>query len=240
VQCVILAGGLGTRMRPVTAALPKALLPVGGRPFAEWQLRWLSSQGVTDVVFSIGHLGHLIREFVGDGAAWDLAVRYVDEGGQLRGTGGAVRLALDEGVLEESFFVLYGDSYLSVDLGAVEQAFGATPAAALMTVYRNDGRFDRSNAVFSESMVTRYDKRATLPPPDMRFIDYGLSVLRRQVVDQRIPAGTVLDLADVYSRLSADRLLAGYEVKERFYEVGSVQGRADLEALLSAPDEPVG
>src|SRR5271166_4792229 len=114
------------------------------------------------------------------------------------------------------------------------------PGAALMTVYRNDGRFDRSNAVFSESMVTRYDKRATLPPPDMRFIDYGLSVLRRQVVDQRIPAGTVLDLADVYSRLSADRLLAGYEVKERFYEVGSVQGRADLEALLSAPDEPVG
>src|SRR5882724_3079057 len=118
-QCVILAGGLGTRMQPLTRRLPKTLLPVLGRPFAEYQLGWLADQGVRNVVYCIGFLGDQVRAFVGDGRRWRLRVDYVDEGSLLMGTGGALRLASDAGVLEPGFLVLYGDSYLPIEMAAV-------------------------------------------------------------------------------------------------------------------------
>ncbi len=99
------------------------MLPVAGRPFVYWQLAWLAAQGADGAVLSIGHLGAQIRDYVGDGAAWRLPVTFVEEGDDLRGTGGAVRLAVDEGVMGDSFFVLYGDSYLQVALPVVEAAF---------------------------------------------------------------------------------------------------------------------
>ncbi|HTZ09626.1 MAG TPA: sugar phosphate nucleotidyltransferase, partial [Acidimicrobiales bacterium] len=155
-QCLVLAGGLGTRMLPVTEQVPKCLLEVAGRPFAHWQLEWLASEGVDRVVFSIGHLGQAVRREVGDGSRFGVRVDYVDEGPELRGTGGAVRLAVEGGGLDESFFVLYGDSYLTVDLGAVARTFARRGAEALMTVFRNRGRWERSNAVFDGTMVTLY------------------------------------------------------------------------------------
>src|SRR5580698_4019540 len=109
-QCLILAGGLATRMRPLTETIPKALIPAEGRPFIDHQLGWLASHGVTDVVLSVGYLGGALRDHVGDGAAFGLRVRVVDEGRELRGTAGAVRLALDEGALDERFLLTYGDS----------------------------------------------------------------------------------------------------------------------------------
>src|SRR4029077_4747165 len=115
VQCVILAGGLATRMRPLTERIPKSLIPAGGRPFVDHQLEHLAAHGVTEAVLSIGHHGGALRAHVGDGARFGLGVRYVDEGSELRGTAGALRLALDEGVLEETFLVTYGDSFLPVD-----------------------------------------------------------------------------------------------------------------------------
>ncbi len=154
-QVVILAGGLGTRMRSVAADIPKCLIPVAGRPFADHQLRWLARRGVTDVVYSIGHLGEQVRAFAGDGARWNLEIRYVDEGSDLRGTAGALRLALDTGLLEERFAVLYGDSYLDADLKAVDAGHRASGLPALMTVYRNAGRWEESNAVFDGTLVTR-------------------------------------------------------------------------------------
>ena len=232
-QCLILAGGLGTRMRPATERVPKALLPVAGRPFADWQLRWLERQGVTDVVLSTGHLGSMVRDFVGDGRRWGLAVAYAEEGDQLRGTGGAVRLASELGLLGERFFVLYGDSYLPIDFPAVERAFTAAGRPALMTVYDNSGRFDESNAVLEGGRVVRYEKGLAEPPPEMHYIDYGLSVLERRVVDELVPAGSVADLAAVYGTLAARGQMAAAVVTERFYEVGSTEGLADLEAHLS-------
>ena len=154
-QCVILAGGLGTRLGELARTRPKTLALVGGRPFADHQLGWLAGQGVDDVVYCIGHLGDQIREFVGDGSQWGIAVRYVDEGDRCLGTGGALRLAHDEGVLADHFFVLYGDSWLSVDLGLVERRFGGIRAPALMTVFRNDDQFDTSNVWFA----ARADRR---------------------------------------------------------------------------------
>src|SRR5215813_15422576 len=234
-QCIILAGGLGTRMRPLTDKMPKALVPVMGTPFADWQLRRLAHQGVERVVYSIGHHGAMLREFVGDGSRYGLAVDWVDEGPRLLGTGGALRRALDVGALEEAFFVLYGDSYLPTDLRRVARAWRDSGLPALMTILRNQDRWDRSNAVYADGRVLLYDKSR---PPQwrsrMHWIDYGLSVLTQPVIANAVAPEAVFDLADLMRQLSINGLLAGLEVTERFYEVGSPEGVRDLENYLSA------
>lgn len=238
-QCLILAGGLATRMRPVTQTVAKAVLPVAGRPFAEYQLEWLAASGVTDVVYAIGFLGEQIRDAVGDGSRFGLRVRYVDEGDELLGTGGAVRLAYDDGALGAAFLILYGDSYLRYDPGRAWREFERRRPDALMTVYRNEGRLEASNAQLQGGMVVRYDKRASDPLSEgMHHIDYGLSVIDRDAVVPEIPAGEVVDLADVYARLSGEGRLAGLEVSERFYEIGSTAGLAELEELLASGEAP--
>lgn len=231
-QCLVLAGGFGTRLGRLTADRPKALVRVAGQPFAHWQLHWLAEQGVDRVVFSVGHFGEAIRDFVGDGLRWGLDVAYSDEGERLRGTAGAVRLAADLGLLDDHFFILYGDSYLSVELSAVERTFTDSGHSTMMTVYRNDGRFDRSNVVFRSGEILRYEKGLADPPPDMQYIDYGLTVVQRDVIEQRVPSGVVADLAPMFQALSEEGLLAGFEVVERFYEVGSPTGLKELTAVL--------
>ena len=234
---MILAGGLGTRMRPLTETCPKALLPVSGQPFVHHQLEWLARHSVTDVVLSIGYLGEMIRSFVGDGRAWGLDVRYVDEGPRLRGTGGALRLALDQGVLKDSFLVTYGDSFLPIDFGNVYGALLRCGKPALMTVFRNEGAYDTSNVIFDRAagIVELYDKRRTSRPAgDFAFIDYGLSAMHSSVIRDGVPAQQTCDLADVYKVLSLRGDLAGYEVQERFYEIGSSDGLVALEERLKA------
>lgn len=221
-------------MRPATETMPKAMLTVAGRPFASWQLELLRRNGVRKVLYAVGHLGELIEDYVGDGSQWELSVSYTREFGELRGTGGALRLALDEGLLDDRFFVLYGDSYLPVDMKAIERHFLHAGRPALMTVYRNDDRWGNSNTVFNQGEVVLYDKRPTARTGDMRYIDYGLSVIERVVIAYSVPPLITFDLADVLSRLSKEGKLAGYEVQTPFYEVGSPEGLQDLENLLLA------
>lgn len=227
----MLAGGLGTRIEALAPGVPKALVPVLGEPFAFHQLRLLASRGVREVVYVVGHLGARIREAVGDGSAFGIAVSYVDEGDDLHGTGGALRVALDEGALPDAFGVLYGDSYLPIDLLPVWAAFAAADRPALMAVLRNEDRWDRSNAVVDGGLVVLYDKRPEARDARMAWIDYGFSVLRRGVVETVQP-GRVVDLAEVFRTLSVRRQLAAYEVSERFYEAGSPEGLAQLELFL--------
>lgn len=231
-QCVILAGGLGTRMWPVARTVPKTLLPVAGRPFASWQLDWLAASGITSVVYCVGFLGEQVREHVGDGSPWGLRVGYVDEGAELRGTGGALRLAHDEGALDDRFLVLYGDSWLQVDPAAVYAAARDSGRPALMTVYENNGHFDTSNVEYAEGRVVRYEKGLDPIPAAMRWIDYGLSVLERELVATRIPADTVADLSTLCTALATEGELAGLLVADRFYEIGSPDGLAELTGLL--------
>jgi MurNAc alpha-1-phosphate uridylyltransferase len=234
VQCVILAGGLGTRMWPDAHSVPKTLLPVADRPFAWWQLSWLRNAGITSVVYCIGYLGEQVRDFVGDGSAWDLQVDYVDEGTELRGTAGALALALEAGVLQTDFLVLYGDSWLQVDPADVMRVHQRSGLPALMTVYDNGGRWDGSNVVFADGRVVRYEKGLDPTPPEMHWIDYGLSALTRDLVRDRVPHGERSDLAPLCTSLAAAGQLAGYEVSERFYEIGSPAGRAEADAVLRA------
>jgi NDP-sugar pyrophosphorylase family protein len=232
-QCVILAGGLATRMKPYTSAVPKCLLPVAGRPFADWQLTWLASEGVERVVYCIGHLGELVRDYVGDGSAWGINTSFVDEGDRLLGTAGALRLASDGNVLDESFFVVYGDSYLSVDLSSVEKAFRSSECPALMTVFRNAGFWEESNVVLEEGLVRRYQKHCPDDMPEMLYVDYGLSAFHHDVIRDMVASGTTMDLAMVFEEMSSDGRLAAYEATDRFYEIGSPQGLRDLEEHLS-------
>lgn len=229
-QCVILAGGLGTRMRPFTEVCPKTLLPVHGHPFAYHQLYWLAAQDVTEVVYCIGHQGDMIRRY------WDAEhppvprIRYVDEGSNLRGTGGALRLAYEQGALDESFLVMYGDSFLPVTFAPVWEAFESSGQPALMTVLHNQSRWDRSNVIYRDGQVVLYDKSGS---PEMHYIDYGLLAFRRNLFAN---APDTFDLAALLHELSTEGRLAGFEVEKRFYEVGSVAGLHDLEHFLEETD----
>jgi NDP-sugar pyrophosphorylase family protein len=228
-QCVILAGGLGTRMRPLTETCPKTLLPAGGRPFAWHQLHWLAAQGIDEVIYCIGHHGEMIRRYWSE-EAWPIrSIRYVDEGEQLRGTAGAVRLACEQGVLDDRFLVIYGDSFLPVEFAPIWNAFQESGKPAVMTVLRNEGRWDRSNVIYQPGRVVLYDKAAA---PGMQYIDYGLSSFRREVFAE-FPYS---DLAAVFHDLSIAGRLAGFQVHERFYEIGSPAGLRDFEQYLEAHD----
>ncbi len=224
-QCVILAGGLGTRMRPLTETCPKTLLPAGGRPFAWHQLQWLAAQGINEVIYSIGHQGDMIRRYWAQEPSPVPSIRYVDEGERLLGTAGALRLAREQGVLDESFFVIYGDSFLPVEFAPIWRAFQASGQPALMTVLRNEGRWDRSNVIYQPGRIMLYDKAAA---PGMQYIDYGLSCFRRDLFDDLAHS----DLAGVFHDLSLQGRLAGFQVHERFYEIGSPAGLRDFEQYL--------
>lgn len=232
-QCVILAGGLGTRMWPVAQTVPKTLLPVAGRPFADWQLEWLAAAGVTSVAYCIGFLGEQVRAFAGDGGRWALEVTYVDEGTELRGTAGALRLAADQRALDDRFLVLYGDSWLQIDPAAVFRASENSERPALMSVYENRSLWGSSNVVYADGVVLRYAKDLDPPPAEMRWIDYGLSVFTRDLILDRVPADTHTDLAHLCSALAEAGELAAFEATERFYEIGSRAGLAEVSALLT-------
>jgi NDP-sugar pyrophosphorylase family protein len=234
VQVLVLAGGLGTRMLPHTAERPKALLPVAGRPFAEHQVELLATNGVRDIVFSIAYKGEMIREALGDGARWGLRIRYIDEGDDRRGTGGAVRLFADSGHADDRFAVLYGDSYLPIPYQPVWDAFAVCGAPALMTILENADRWDTSNARLEADGRVRY-RKGDHSLGRLTHIDYGLSVLATAIVLDRVAPDTVADLAELFTALGDEGLLAGHEVHERFYEVGSPSGIDDLERHLTSP-----
>lgn len=223
----ILAGGLATRLRPVTATIPKALIKVAGQPFACHQLRLLAKGGIKRVVFCIGYLGEQIVEVLKDGSEFGLDVEYVFDGPNLLGTAGALRNAVPQ--LGDEFFVLYGDSYLDCDYQKVEAAFHASKLPALMTIFKNDGNYDNSNVEFDGKRIIKYDKFNRTSR--MQYIDYGLGVFCAGALDKE-GAGVGMDLTVVYECLAASGNLAVYEVAKRFYEVGSFAGIVELEHYL--------
>jgi len=224
----ILAGGLATRLRPITERVPKVLVPVAGKPFLAHQLNLLNKQGVHRAVLCLGHLGEMVEREFGNGRPYGVQLEYSYDGPVLLGTGGALKRALPS--LGKEFFVLYGDSYLPIAFKPVVDFFARSGRLGLMTVYRNEGRYDTSNVVFGDGEIKVYDKQRRLP--EMQHIDYGLSLFKAKALEDW-PADKPFDLADVMQRLVAQKELAGFEVKERFYEIGSHAGLNELEELLS-------
>lgn len=224
----ILTGGLASRLHPITQTIPKGLIEVAGKSFIVHQLEYLSKQGVTSVVICIGYLGEMIQEIVGDGSRWNLQVRYSPDGPILLGTGGALKQALP--MLGEQFFILYGDSYLPIDFAKVQTAYIDSGQLGLMTVLRNQNLWDRSNVEFKNGHLIEYNKK--LISRKMHYIDYGLGILKADTLNNQ-PSETPFDIDIVYNKLSLQKQLAGYEVFERFYEIGSLQGIVDTQKYLS-------
>lgn len=226
-QMAILAGGLASRLGALTEQRPKALMTVCGSPFIDHQLALVRSQGITDVVLCVGRLGEMIRAHVGDGARYGLRVRYSFDGETPLGTGGALRAAGP--LLDDRFFVEYGDTYLRAPVAEIAATFESAGTPALMTVYRNEDRLERSNVHFEAGVLLAYDKRDRSPA--MRHIDFGLLAFTRAAL-RHIPAAGAYDLADLLHALLARGELSAFEVAERFYEIGTPDSLAETERLL--------
>jgi NDP-sugar pyrophosphorylase family protein len=226
-ECAVLAGGLATRLRPLTETIPKSLVDIAGEPFLAHQLRLLVKNGIRRAVLCTGYLGEMIRDYAGNGARFGLELDYSADGPKLLGTAGAIRQALPK--LGERFFVVYGDSYLPCDWQKAAEVFVAGDMLGLMTVHRNEGRWDSSNVEFAEGRILVYDKKSKAP--EMRHIDYGLGAFRRAGFED-IPPATFYDLATLYQDLLQRGQLAAVEVAERFYEVGSLAGIEELAEFM--------
>ncbi|MBS0350779.1 MAG: NTP transferase domain-containing protein [Proteobacteria bacterium] len=224
---VILAGGLATRLQPLTQSIPKSLVDIHGKPFIYHQLTLLKKQGVQHVILCIGHLGEQIKDYVQEGADFGLQVDYSTDGQRLLGTAGAIKRALP--LVGPYFMVIHGDSYLNCDLYSVQAAFQRSHRLALMTVYRNHDQWDKSNIEFSEGEILNYDKINQTKL--MQHIDYGLGVFN-QAAFEPIPDNEPYDLALLYQTLLKQKQLASYEIQNRFYEVGSFSGINDLKQFI--------
>jgi N-acetyl-alpha-D-muramate 1-phosphate uridylyltransferase len=229
IPVAILAGGLATRLRPITEKIPKSLIPVAGKPFLAHQLELLRSHGIRRAVLCVGYLGEMIQRDFDDGSAFGVRLDYSFDGPKLLGTGGAIKRALP--LLGDEFFVLYGDSYLPVEYQSIAEFFRRSGKLGCMTVYRNEGRYDTSNVVFRNGEIAVYDKKRGLP--EMQYIDYGLSLFKAAAFNSSA-SDWPFDLAEVMRQLVRGRQLAGFEVHERFYEIGSPAGLAELESLLQS------
>jgi MurNAc alpha-1-phosphate uridylyltransferase len=224
----ILAGGLATRLRPVTETIPKALVEIAGEPFLAHQLRLLARAGYRHVVMCVGYRAQQIEAFAGDGRAFGMEIAYSPDGPQLLGTAGAIKLALP--LLGDTFAVVYGDSYLTCDYGAAERTFLNSGKLGLMTVYRNEGQWDTSNVEFTCGRIVAYDKVNRTPA--MHYIDYGLGMFRADAFED-VPLDRPSDLAALYQRLLRRDELAAWQSPDRFYEIGSPEGIRDLTEFLS-------
>lgn len=221
-QVAILAGGLATRLGSLTESRPKSMVPILGRPFLEYQLEFLKKNGVRNVVLCVGHLGEQIEKYFGDGRKYGVNIKYSRED-RLLGTAGALKKA--RGLLEDVFFTLYGDSYLFLDFRAALSFFQSRNKLALMSVYRNYDRYDRSNTAIEGELVKGFSKEKGTA--DMVYIEYGANIFRKEALEM-IPEGRY-DLEQLFPKLIEGGELLAYEVSERFYEVGSPKGLKEFE-----------
>jgi N-acetyl-alpha-D-muramate 1-phosphate uridylyltransferase len=233
---VILAGGLATRLGAIARHRPKSLVEVAGRPFLAWQLERIRDSGFREVLVLIGHLGDQIRDFAGDGTRFGLRIAYRDDGPAPLGTAGALRACTD--ALAPDFVVTYGDSYLPFDYSKPLLDLIEHPEAeGTLCVFKNDGRWNPSNTQVSGERVVSYQKGTNDPAFD--HIDYGATALRRDVI-ARLAPGVASGLDGVQAALAARGELRAYRAATRFYEIGSPEGLAELDALLRMPGRSPG
>lgn len=229
VSAAILAGGLATRLQPLTKTIPKSLIDVNGEPFIAHQLRLLKQNHIERVVLCVAHLGEEIQKIIGDGVRFDLQVDYAFDGPTLAGTAGAIKSALP--LLEDNFLVLYGDSYLEFDYQAAWQAFQASQKLSLMTVFANEGRWETSNVEYDGVKIISYDKQKA--NDRMRHVDYGLGIFKKAAFEW-VPTDQPHDLAQLYQEMLKQDQLAAFEVTNRFYEIGSVAGLQETREYIAA------
>ncbi|MCE1166100.1 MAG: NTP transferase domain-containing protein [Bacteroidetes bacterium] len=222
----ILAGGKATRLYPKTLEIPKSMIEVAGKPFIGHQLELLKQKGIRNVVLCLGNLHKEIEDYVGNGDKFGLDVKYSFDGDKLVGTGGAIINAID--LLSDPFMIMYGDSFLNIDFIDIIEYFKGQSRSGLMTVLKNDDKWDKSNIEFKNGKIVRYEKNSG---GMFSYIDFGLSMLKKNVLSGR-EKNSAFDLNDVFRSLIENDDLAGYEVRERFYEIGSFSGIEETEKYI--------
>jgi len=231
IPIIILAGGLATRLYPVTHTIAKSMIEISGKPFIAHQLKLLKSKGLEKVIICAGKHGEQIEKYVGSGTDFGLEVHFSYDGDTLLGTGGAIKKALN--LLENEFFVMYGDSYLDIDFLTINKYFQGYNKLGLMTVLKNENLWDKSNVIFQDGKLLKYNKKES--HPDMNYIDFGLGVLNKKSFDFFMERDK-FDLAELYIKLLEKEELIGYEVFNRFYEIGSFKGIEETEFYLNQKD----
>ncbi len=226
-QAVILAGGLGTRLRPMTEKIPKAMTPVRGRPFIEYQIELLKAAGVDELVICVGHLGDMIERHVGNGRKFGLSVSYSHDGATLLGPAGALKRA--EPLVQERFFVTYGDAYLRAPYRSIMDSLAGSDRLGIMTVFRNYGKYGRSDVSVDGGFVVRYDKGGG---SGLEWVNFGISALRKGAL-ALIPAGRACGEEEFYGSLISRKELLAFPVEERFYEIGNPASLAEFERFIS-------
>lgn len=223
----LLAGGLATRLKPVTETIPKSMLEVAGLPFIQQQIILLKEKGIKKIVICAGAMGDQIKSYTDSNPLNGIEIIYSFDGDKLLGTGGAIKKALSK--LDDKFFIMYGDSYLDTDFNDINKYFLDQNKKGLMTVFRNEGKWDSSNIEFDNGKLLNYDKLTK--NVNMNYIDYGLGIINKSAFEN-FSDEEVFDLEEVYKILLKNNELAGFEVKERFYEIGSFKGLEETRNLL--------
>ena len=226
-QIAILAGGLATRLQPLTEKIPKSMIMIEGKPFLQYQLEFLKNEGITDIVICVGYLSKQIETYFGDGKRFGVNIKYSKEEERLLGTAGTLKNA--EGLLEGDFFLMYGDSYLFLNLEEVWEHFQKYNKSALMVVYKNYDKIDKSNAVVENGMIKKYDKKHKTK--DMVYIDYGVSILKKEVLDM-IQKDQVFSLEELFPELINKNEMLAFETQARFYEIGSYSGLEEFKKFV--------
>jgi len=225
-QVAILAGGLATRLKPLTQNRPKSMVKILGKPFLEYQLELLKTQGIRDIILCVGYLEEPIKDYFGDGSRFGVSIKYSHED-RLLGTAGALNKA--EALLNDTFFTMYGDSYLFLDFTAAMSYFKSQNKLALMTVFKNYDRYDRSNTVVEGNLVKKISKKEKAK--DMVYIEYGANIFSKEVLEM-IPQDQSYSLDDLFPCLIEMGELLAFEVKERFYETGSPEGLMEFQQYI--------
>ena len=226
-QIAILAGGLATRLQLLTERIPKSMIMIEGKPFLQYQLEFLKKGGVTNIVLCVGYLSEQIETYFGDGKRFGVDIKYSKEDEELLGTAGALKNAKKK--IEEEFFVMYGDSYLFLNFKEVLGHFQKFNKSALMVVYKNYDKYDKSNVVVENGMVKKYDKKHKTK--DMIYIDYGVSILRKKVLDM-IPRNEAYSLEELVPALINQNEMLAFETRERFFEIGSYRGLEEFKKYI--------
>ena len=227
ITLVILAGGLATRIRPITNNKAKALIEINGKPFIYWQLKYYIKQGVKNFVFLLGFKGEEIEGYIKKNNYFNVNISFYYDGNQLRGTGGSILQSINK--FPENFFVLYGDTLLQIDLNDMYNFYDKNNHQITMSIYKNKSMYDKSNVQkLSHNKIT-YNKDNL--QNDMSYIDYGISILNKKIFISNTDK-TLTDLSSFYKGISSKNKLFGYEVFKRFYEIGSFEGIKQTQSFV--------
>jgi len=218
-QIAIMCGGLATRLGSLAANIPKSMIDIDGKPFLEHQIEMLKKHNITDIVLCVGHLSDKIEDYFGNGNKFGVNIKYSQDGDKALGPIGAIKNA--ESLLDDVFFIMYGDSYLSVDFQKAYSFFKEHDKLGLMVVYKNNDKYDKSNLIIKDNMVVGYKEKGAA------YIDYGTSIISKKALDL-VPKNTMYSTGKFFSDLISKKELLAFEAEKRFYHIGNPDALGEL------------